>query len=642
MVKRIAVLFVVVVAGGAAFLCGRPALGEMSDKEWADKKKEYATLAKATDEATLKKAVDILVAADREESEKMLVEFIEHPTADCTQQIEKLNKEGMKAPPSNLDSPEEAAKKDNALKERVRKITELNNEIMVRERTRDYAAAGLSKLRKEWADKKKEYATLAKATDENSLKKAIDILVARDREESAKMLVEFIKQPTADYTQQIEKLNKEGMKAPASNLDSPEELAKKEKALQERVRKITEFNNEIMVRERTRDYAGAGLGKLRSDGAMKFLTEKALKEKSEAVQRGAITAMGNFQDVKYVEPLAKHLKAAKGSPEVRMAVCDALGAMANEAAAAPLTEVVDKDEVWQVRMTAADALIKLKAYKAIKPMIDRLHRETGRVKIDWEEKMRDLVGVHFAGRDELWDKWWETNKEKIEKGEFVAAASGKIEAQDERRSAATFFGIPVESDNCIFVLDVSGSMRELMMTQVGGPEVTSKDGAKEDPVPEVTGNTRLDEAKRQMIRILRKLPERARFNVIVYATDVEVLSPAMLAAAKPNVEMMVAKILKLEPRDQTNIFDAFERAFNMAGAGTGDANYRNSVDTIYFMTDGDPNYGRVIDLQQILLEIARMNRHRRIRIHCVEINPHPNGLMERIANDNGGSYVNKR
>ena len=65
-----------------------------------------------------------------------------------------------------------------------------------------------------------------------------------------------------------------------------------------------------------------------------------------------------------------------------------------------------------------------------------------------------------------------------------------------RSTVASYWDLPVFSDRVVFIVDVSGSMTQ----------------------PFGTGdNTRLDEAKRQLVRVLGMLPAKAKANVVSFS-----------------------------------------------------------------------------------------------------------------------------
>jgi Mg-chelatase subunit ChlD len=100
----------------------------------------------------------------------------------------------------------------------------------------------------------------------------------------------------------------------------------------------------------------------------------------------------------------------------------------------------------------------------------------------------------------------------------------------------------------------------------------------------------------------------------------------MLVPIRPNLKEAQALVSKIAPRGSTNIFDALETAFA-----------HKEADTIYLLSDGAPTNGRIIDEDDILKEVRKMNRLRQIVIHTISFGS--SAFMKSLATQNGGQYV---
>ena len=68
-----------------------------------------------------------------------------------------------------------------------------------------------------------------------------------------------------------------------------------------------------------------------------------------------------------------------------------------------------------------------------------------------------------------------------------------------------------------------------------------------------------------------------------------------------------------------------------------------SADTIFFMTDGVPTDGRIVDPAQILAEITQRNRRLGVVIHCIGVSKEQNaGFLLNLARANGGRYASHK
>lgn len=78
----------------------------------------------------------------------------------------------------------------------------------------------------------------------------------------------------------------------------------------------------------------------------------------------------------------------------------------------------------------------------------------------------------------------------------------------------------------------------------------------------------------------------------------------------------------------TNLFDAVAMAFA-----------DELVDTVYVLSDGQPNMGSVIGTEAIRRAVKQMNSYREIQIHCIAIGD-DSEVMRLLAEDSGGEYRN--
>jgi len=92
----------------------------------------------------------------------------------------------------------------------------------------------------------------------------------------------------------------------------------------------------------------------------------------------------------------------------------------------------------------------------------------------------------------------------------------------------------------------------------------------------------------------------------------------------------LAKHLRSQrPTGGTNLYDGLEMAL-----------LTKDVDTIYLLSDGSPGSGKFVAAADILREIGKLNRTRRVAIHCVAVG-FDSPLMRELAAQNGGQYVRR-
>jgi len=66
---------------------------------------------------------------------------------------------------------------------------------------------------------------------------------------------------------------------------------------------------------------------------------------------------------------------------------------------------------------------------------------------------------------------------------------------------------------------------------------------------------------------------------------------------------------------------------------------KGKVDTIFFLSDGSPTVGKVIDQDEIRAEVKKANSVRKIVIHTIAIGDFRKNFMKSLAKENGGVYV---
>ncbi len=189
--------------------------------------------------------------------------------------------------------------------------------------------------------------------------------------------------------------------------------------------------------------------------------------------------------------------------------------------------------------------------------------------------LRKLCGPDFGHDASAWREWLRTR----EGGDAADAA--------KRITFAQYYGLSINSDRILFLVDVSGSM--------------SWPWRKEPK--------RIEVARRELVRVLKEMPRGSLFNVILFSTKVRAWQEAEVLADARNVQAAIAwaeRNLK-DPEGDTYVYDALERAFS-----------RNpQFDTIFLLSDGQPSHGPFASPEGILACVKVWNRYRGAVIHTV-------------------------
>jgi hypothetical protein len=142
--------------------------------------------------------------------------------------------------------------------------------------------------------------------------------------------------------------------------------------------------------------------------------------------------------------------------------------------------------------------------------------------------------------------------------------------------------------------------------------------------------TRLDEAKAELIGAISQLPPQARFNIIAYDKRTRAWQKRGLVAATDGNKARAQKfILRMKPGSETASYDALAAALALAGA----------TEEVFFVSDGRPTAGKIINPADIVRTITYMNFLHRVAINTVPIDAQGPAVqfMSALAADNGGS-----
>ena len=152
--------------------------------------------------------------------------------------------------------------------------------------------------------------------------------------------------------------------------------------------------------------------------------------------------------------------------------------------------------------------------------------------------------------------------------------------------------------------------------------------------------TRLDVAKRELIKALGGVKDGGQFNLIMYGNDVWSWDDEMVEM-DPDVRGEIATFVQdLTAVGGTNIFRALQYAFEIAGVEDGGEWNEPAFDTIYLLTDGRPSVGAVTSATGILHFAREKNRSAGITIHTIGIgDDHDAEFLKELARIGNGKYV---
>lgn len=142
----------------------------------------------------------------------------------------------------------------------------------------------------------------------------------------------------------------------------------------------------------------------------------------------------------------------------------------------------------------------------------------------------------------------------------------------QKESEARFAGIATTGKKVAFLVDMSGSM--------GKRDLNTLDDTKWPLVVET------------VCKVMRSIPTLESYQVVVFSSSASWVFGAgewQTFAGERSVETVREALLKIKPKDDTNMYSAFEKVFPLRASG---------LDTIYLFSDGLPTSGEGLTAAQ--------------------------------------------
>ncbi len=203
-------------------------------------------------------------------------------------------------------------------------------------------------------------------------------------------------------------------------------------------------------------------------------------------------------------------------------------------------------------------------------------------------------------------------------------------------SEARFAGIAMTGRRVVFVVDMSGSMKEVANGQ--------PDPNKWPTVVETVG------------KVMRSLPDLERYQVVLFSRKAEYLFGSgewQQYQGEASVKRVADTLKRVDPVGDTNLYEALDLAFRLRPSG---------LDTVYLFSDGLPTSGPGLTSEQerTLKEVDRSDRlarHIRLTLNAawnrsaggqkVRINsigffydsPEVGAFLWALSRENDGSFV---
>ncbi len=331
--------------------------------------------------------------------------------------------------------------------------------------------------------------------------------------------------------------------------------------------------------------------------------------------------------------------------EARSAVLAAVGALGRATWRADM-DIVSFLGDYRVKESIPALIALLQRYKD-NPADVAAGKLSGLLQHRAHDTLVALTGaIYPADAPERWSEFWEREKDKL----VVDATDPESRPQQvgvpgDSTAVREFFGIPVEGNRILFIVDLSGSMSFPMEDAAA---TTSSQGQ-----PEI--KTRLDYAKRQLTQTVDKLPEETLINFVTYNGNpkAKIWAKEMVEATRKNKDRARKFIAELRADGGTNMWAGLNEGLRMKSLVYGDR-YESNVDELFIVSDGAPTVGDITDAEEIRRLVTETNRFSGVRINTIFLSsPEPPGtpqqqppptlppadLMRLIAEQNGGKFL---
>src|SRR5712691_1128522 len=301
---------------------------------------------------------------------------------------------------------------------------------------------------------------------------------------------------------------------------------------------------------------------------------------------------------------------------VALAAAEGLAERQQAAALPAITSLAKRKEFSQsfgFRRGVVDAVAQVPDKAAVEFLIEMASKSDGQLRFETVQHLARMTGQNFGGHSDQWAKWWQDQPDDFQ----LAAESAPVNTALEGREVARvpwpeplpeFFGVPIYAKRVVFVIDRSRSMAS-----------------------SVDGVTRLKEAVDQLEKAVEKLDRYAFFNVIAYNTDVLPFMSQLVPAEDDNKRAARNFAYRLTHEKKTACYDALYAGL-MADA---------NLEAMYFLSDGEPTAGRVVDMPTIVNSITAQNARQRTSIYTLGIDARDahEEFLRSLARRNSGKFV---
>lgn len=289
--------------------------------------------------------------------------------------------------------------------------------------------------------------------------------------------------------------------------------------------------------------------------------------------------------------------------ELLVNVADELGMEGDDRCVKSLVKLSEQplfDGFFGARRAIVQALTRIERPEAIDALLPILRRAKGEVRLDIGRYLTALSGKQHGVDASRWESWWKVNRDKFTSRSLrPAPVYGPLYAAAPSR----YYGLPIYGQRVVFVLDTSGSMSGL----------------------------RLAAAQAELLQAIASLPADVGFNVLSFNQGVFPWRAQLAPASPANKAEAAAFVMAQHALGATWSYDALDAALSF------------DVESIFFLTDGEPCGGTISNPVAIIGALTQQNHARRVTINCIGVDVGPAGgvfdaFLRTLSLSNYGDY----
>lgn len=348
-----------------------------------------------------------------------------------------------------------------------------------------------------------------------------------------------------------------------------------------------------------------------TDQGLAIVDYLATISKKEGMPRSvprALWVLSHFEQPELEKAITKYLDDLLASPKTDLqavfSMIDDLGTEGDKQSVQTL-KLLTRTQVFTSRFGYRRAIVQamrqIPLPDAIEFLIMLLPKSKGLVQHDVVQHLTNVTKQKFRDDDRKWRAWWDQNK-----ATFKHPPLDSIDQdEDIDEGALTYYEIPICAKRIVFVLDTSGSM----------------------------AGQRLYAAKQALVGVVKMLPEQVYFSIVVFNSTPRVWQPTMVPATSAMKQQAAEMVMSQTTGRHTASYDALSAAFAL------------DPEAIYFLSDGAPTSGKIVNPVEIVHDITANNRIRRVSLHAIGVGIGEDNapaifrqFMEALAQYNWGRY----